>query len=158
MSARKLHEEESAPASQFPRKSVLIEKPRRNIPKAEKLRMMLLRDENDKLLRLMGRSLAGQEALADLLFDRMAGIGPLAADLFRLAASKGMDIGAAVPRLTEALSDKYLKANASAALAIHYLNIQDHETFNTLLFSEDRDIAKAAQMVAMKEALDAKKG
>lgn len=142
----------------FSRKSVLIEKPRSSAPKTERLRMMLLRDETERLLRILRRSGGNQEFVATLLSDRMAGIGPLAANLFRVAASRGIDIEPAVPALTAALSDKYAKAEAAAALAMHYLHAKDDEAFNTLLFSEDADIAKTAQLVAMKEATHAKKG
>ncbi len=145
-------------ARDFTRKSVLIEKPRSSAPKAERLRMMLLRDETDRLLRLLRRSPGNQEFIATLLNDRMAGIGPLTAGLFRVAASRGIPIDPAVPALTAALADKYAKTEAATALAIHYLNVKDDEAFNTLMFSPDQDIAKTAQLVAMREATDAKKG
>ncbi len=121
--------------------------------------MMLLHDQTERLLRLIQRSPGDQQFVATLLHDRMAGIGPLAANLFRIAASRRIDIDAAAPALTVALADPYAKADAAAALAIHYLNTGSDEAFNTLLFSTDKDIAKTAQMVAMKEATsDAKKG
>ncbi len=145
-------------ARDFTRKSVLIEKPRSSAPKAERLRMMLLRDENERILRFIRRSSGNQEFFATLLTDRMAGIGPLAANLFRVAAARGIDIQPAAPALTAALTDKYAKMEAATALAIHYLNVKDDEAFNTLLFSPDQDIAKTAQLVAMREATDAKKG
>ncbi len=137
----------------------MIEKPRGTGPKTERLRMMLLRDETDRLLRLLRRSPGNQEFIATLLNDRMVGIGTLTAGLFRAAASRGIPIDPAVPALTAALTDKYAKTEAATALAIHYLNVRDDEAFNTLLFSPDQDIAKTAQLVAMREATgDAKKG
>ncbi len=147
-----------ARTNEFPRKSVLIEKPKGSARKTERLRMMLLRDETEGLLRFLRRSGANQEFAATLLYDEMAGIGPLAANLFRIAASRRMDIGPAVPALSVALSDKYAKTEAASALAMHYLNVGNDEAFNILLFSDDQAIARTAQLVAMKEATDAKKG
>lgn len=114
--------------------------------------MMLLRDETPELLNVLRNH---QEALAGLLNDDYVGIGPLAADLFRAAADQRLDIGPSVPGLKAALDDIYVKRNAAAALAIHFMNTHDDASLDGLLAHPDADVVRSVQLVLMRDAVHA---
>ncbi len=147
-------DEESARPSPagFQRKSVLIENPRRSAEKAQRIRTFLLHDNHSRVLGLIMRSPRDQEAVAELLTDRFAGIGPLAAGEFLTAAHRRMDIERAVPKLTEALASPYTRTDAAHALARHFLNIGDNERLDSLLAHPEPEVVRAAHLVLMHEA------
>ncbi len=147
MRLKKGEEEEGRPPSpeNFPRKSVLIERPRKAAMKADRIRMLLMHDNHSRILGLIGRSSTDQEAVAEMLTDRFAGIGNLAAGEYITAARKRMDIERSVPKLMEALGSPYTRVNAAFALARHFLNSDDTERLGHLLAHPDRAVAGAAR-------------
>jgi hypothetical protein len=113
--------------------------------KMNELRLLLLRDEIDKVIERVESSREDLRCMAMLLEDPGAGVPVLAADALKIAALRGCDIGYCEEELEKALYDKYAKRNAAGALAVHYRSKGLEEKVDELVASPDTEIAEGAR-------------
>ncbi len=108
------------------------------------MRLMVVRGQTDDIVATLIHSRTTLHYVARLLSDDSVGVPPTAADILREAISGGTDITPAVPELRAALSNRYAKANAAAALAVHYHSKGELGKLEEFLSSSDSDIQRAA--------------
>jgi septin family protein len=130
----------------FRKKDCFLEDTPKVLSDLKKLRLSMVRDELDELVK-MTREPYYQQLISMLLTDNFVAIGPIAAEVLRRSASEGNSISESVPSLKIALKDRYAKYNSAAALAVHYRNTNDQEGLSGLLTNKDQQIQIAAMVV-----------
>jgi hypothetical protein len=141
-------------SSEKPRikESVIIEKSPYSEEKLSEMRMLLLRDEIDTVISMIGSSGRDLRYMAMLLEDEGMGVPVIAADVLKEACVRGIDISCCEEALKKALLDKYAKRNAAGALMALYLSNGDNLEASSLAGSGDPEISRAAMDVIREAA------
>lgn len=121
------------------------------LPPVDDIRMMMLRDETDRLERIaMTRN--GQERIASMLTDEKVGIPMIAADILRVAATEGYLTESSVEALENALSERYTKKHAAAALGAFYTITHSTQRLKALVTHPDNEVRESALAASAESA------
>ncbi len=110
----------------------------------ESMRLMMLRDQIDDLVGIMGEHKEAIGIVGQLLKDEHVGVGAIAADALKGAVAAGVDVSPAEGALKEAIGDKYAKKNAAGALALLYVKRGDVMALERLLKHSDKTVRDSA--------------
>lgn len=128
-----------------------ITEPLLTMPLLEDIRMMMLRDETDKL-EMIAMTRKGQARIASMLTDEKVGIPMIAADILRMAAYEGYLSESSVEALEGALSNVYTKRHAAAALGAFYSLTHSTQRLRALVNNPDPEIRESALAASAESA------